>query len=97
MAQDFAFKLAGRLNPRQMARIMAESDIFIDLSDWQGMGMTAIEGMVAGAAVIVTRYGGPPVYAAHEQNCLMVDTRSREECIAALDRLVSDADLRPAD
>lgn len=91
---DFPFTLAGRLNPQQMARLLNEVDIFCDFSTWQAMGMTAMEAMVSGCAVVVTRNGGPDVYARDEENCLMVDPEDRRACYVALDRLVRDPALR---
>lgn len=91
---DFPFTLAGRLEPRQVADLMNEVDIFCDFSTWQAMGMTAMEAMLCGCAVAVTRHGGPGVYGRDGENCVMVDPHDKAGCVAAVDRLVRDADLR---
>ena len=69
-------------------------DIFVDFSTWQAMGMTAMEAMATGCAVVVTRNGGPGIFARHEENCLLVDPHDQADCLAALDRLVKDDALR---
>lgn len=90
----FPFKLAGRLNQKQVANLMNEVDIFVDYSTFQGMGLTALEAMACGVASIVPTRGGTSIYAKHEENCLVVDTQDREACFAALNRLVNDHKLR---
>jgi glycosyltransferase involved in cell wall biosynthesis len=94
MPVSFPFKLAGRLNQKQVAMLMNEVDIFVDYSTFQGLGLTALEAMACGAATVIPARGGTDVYAKHEKNCLMVDTQDREACFAALNRLIKDHELR---
>lgn len=94
LPRDFPFVLAGRLEPRQVAELMNQVDVFCDFSTWQAMGMTAMEAMLSGVAVVVTRHGGPGVYGRDEANCLMVDPEDKAACTAAVDRLVRDHGLR---
>jgi glycosyltransferase involved in cell wall biosynthesis len=94
LPRDFPFKLAGRLGPRQMPCLVNAIDIFVDFSTWQAMGMTAMEAMSTGCAVVVTRNGGPGIFARHEENCLLVDPHNGADCLAAVDRLVTDDTLR---
>jgi glycosyltransferase involved in cell wall biosynthesis len=91
---SFPFKLAGRLNQKQVANLMNEVDIFVDYSTFQGLGLTALEAMACGVASVVPVRGGTGVFARHEENCLVVDTQDREACFAALSRLVKDHILR---
>jgi hypothetical protein len=58
------------------------------------MGLTALEAMACGAAVIVPRAGGSDSFARHEHNALVVDTASPQACLAALDRLIGEPILR---
>jgi glycosyltransferase involved in cell wall biosynthesis len=58
------------------------------------MGLTAMEAMCCGAAVIVPQRGGARSFVKHEENGIIVDTESREACRAALERLVTDEELR---
>ncbi len=94
LPRDFPFKLAGRIGPRQMPTLLGGADIFVDFSTWQAMGMTAMEAMAMGTAVVITRHGGPGVFARDGENCLLVDAHDAEACLAALERLVVDEDLR---
>jgi glycosyltransferase involved in cell wall biosynthesis len=94
MPMSFRFKLAGRINQKQVANLMNEVDIFVDYSAFQGLGLTALEAMACGVASVVPAHGGTGVYARHEENCIVVDTQDREACFAALSRLISDHELR---
>jgi glycosyltransferase involved in cell wall biosynthesis len=58
------------------------------------MGLTALEAMACGSAVIVPKNGGTSDFVTHELNGLMVDTSSEDECLNALNRLVDDDTLR---
>lgn len=85
---------AGILTRPQTAYLLNEVDIFVDFSTWQTMGLTAMEAMACGAAVIVPKTGGAVSFVSNEQNGLVVDTNSTTECVAALERLVSNEECR---
>ena len=92
--KDFKWRNAGVLTQSQLAFLMNEVDIFVDFSTFQAMGLTAMEAMACGVAVIVPQAGGASSFAKNEQNSLIVDTSSPEVCFAALERLVKDETLR---
>jgi GT2 family glycosyltransferase len=92
--ERFPWRLAGILNPRQVANFLNEVDIFVDYSSYQAMGLTALEAMACGAAVIVPQNGGSDSFARHEQNCLFIDTSNRQSCWENLQRLIDDHPLR---
>ena len=94
LPRNFPWKLAGVLNQKQVARLMNEVDIFVDFSSHQAMGLTAMEAMACGVAVIVPQRGGADCFARHEENSLIVDTLSREACWQTLQRLIEDDTLR---
>ncbi len=94
LEHDFAWQLAGELRSTQVANLFNDADIFVDFSEFQALGLTALEAMASGLAVIVPANGGARIYAHHEQNCLLVDTHDREACFHALRRLIEDDDLR---
>jgi GT2 family glycosyltransferase len=91
---DFAWRNLGILNRLQVAGLMNEVDVFVDFSEFQAMGLTAMEAMSSGAAVVVPQRGGAVTYAEHERNALVVDTTSFEACFDAARRLVVEAELR---
>lgn len=94
LPQDFAWRSAGILTPAQVARFFNQTDIFLDLSSHQAMGLSAMEAMACGNAVVVPINGGVDAYGQDEGNCLMVDTSSFDDCIMAVRRLVDDEALR---
>jgi hypothetical protein len=92
--RKFAWKNAGVTNPRQLAQLLNEADLFVDFSSHQAMGLTAMEAMACGATVIVPEHGGASSFVRQEQNGLIVDTRTAAACEAALSRLITDRPLR---
>ena len=94
LAHGFAWTLAGVLNQKQMARLMNEVDVFVDFSSHQAMGLTALEAMACGAAIIVPSRGGATSFVRDGENGLVVDTSSPDTCWQALQRLVEDSTLR---
>jgi glycosyltransferase involved in cell wall biosynthesis len=91
---DFPWKTAGMINQYQVARLMNETDIFTDFSYHQAMGLTAMEAMACGAAVIVPEFGGATSFVLHGQNGWVVNTNSFENCKDGLIRLMDDHQLR---
>jgi len=71
---------------------MNELDIFVDFSSRQAIGLSAMEAMVCGAAVIVPLNGGATTFAINEKNSLLVNTSSSDECYNSLIRLLEDHD-----
>jgi GT2 family glycosyltransferase/glycosyltransferase involved in cell wall biosynthesis len=94
VANDFSYAMAGVLTRTQTAALLNEVDVFVDFSTYQAMGLTAMEAMGCGAAVIVPQQGGAVSFVKHEENGIVVDTRSKVACRAALDQLIIDERLR---
>lgn len=94
LPHHFPWKLAGVIGPRKVASLLNELDIFVDFSSHQAMGMTAMEAMACGVAVIAPQEGGAATFARHQENCLLVDTTDDRACWEALVRLFEDYDLR---
>jgi GT2 family glycosyltransferase len=94
LPHDFLWRNAGLLTRPQVAALLNEIDIFADFSEFQAMGLTALEAMACGAAVIVPEMGGAGSFARHDENALIVDTGSQADCMAALERLTLDEGLR---
>jgi GT2 family glycosyltransferase len=96
LPHDFRWRSAGMLTRAQTAFLLNEVDIFADFSVFQAMGLTALEAMACGAAVIVPAVGGAETFARPERNCLAADTSTAAGAAAALERLITDIDLRRA-
>ena len=94
LPHEFPWKLYGVLSPEQVANLLSQADIFIDYSSHQAMGLTAMEAMACGCAVIVPQHGGASSYAVHERNCLVTDTSSFEHVWIAMQHLIDDEKLR---
>jgi glycosyltransferase involved in cell wall biosynthesis len=94
LPHDFEWKLAGVLEKEQVAHLLAVTDIFVDFSEHQAMGLTAMEAMACGNAVIVPQEGGASSFAKHGHNALVIDTSSEKACWRSLKRLIEDASLR---
>lgn len=92
--QNFIWNNYGKLNPMQVAMLMSQSDIFVDFSYHQAMGLTALEAMSAACAVIVPSNGGAIEFVQDKINGMVVDTSDQALSLQALDTLVSDHDLR---
>jgi len=94
LPHNFPFKIAGILSPGQVANLLSRADIFVDYSTQQAMGLTAMEAMACGCAVIIPEFGGASSYGVHEHNSLIVDMSQFENVWEALKRLVEDEKLR---
>ncbi|KAF0218738.1 MAG: methyltransferase/glycosyl transferase fusion [Geobacteraceae bacterium] len=94
LPRDFAFRNVGFQSSTQLALLFNEADIFADFSTFQAMGLTAMEAMACGVAVIVPKSGGSNSFALHEQNALLVDTSSKANCMVALNHLIANHKLR---
>lgn len=79
----------GCLTRPQVASVLQRSDIFVDLSDYQAFGRTALEAMACGSTAIVPKAGGVTEYAVDGVNCLIVDTSNEDECAEILIDLAS--------
>jgi len=94
MDTDFPHVNLGELSPEGVADALDDADIFLDLSTYQAMGLTALEAMACGVAVVAPLKGGSGEIVHHEDNGLLVDTSDEQACIDAALRLASDHALR---
>jgi len=93
---DFAHRNYGILATEEVAHLMRDTDIFLDLSQYQAMGLTAIEAMASGACVVGPIKGGLCEIIKHEFNGLLVDTSNEDCCFQAAALLVKNRSLRNA-
>jgi glycosyltransferase involved in cell wall biosynthesis len=80
----------GRISPERVAVLMRNVDIFLDFSVWQAMGLTAMEAMASGCAVVVPINGGTDDFCIDHHNALIVDSRDENAFFAAASKLVTD-------
>ena len=95
-----AVSFVGWVDPAAVRAHMAAGDIFVGPSrtgpdGWvEAQGLTFIEAMAVGTAVVGTRLGGIPDAVRHEETGLLVEERSPEQIAGAVRRLWEDLDLR---
>jgi glycosyltransferase involved in cell wall biosynthesis len=94
LPREFKFTNLELLNSQQISNLLGKTDIFVDFSSFQAMGLTAMEAMACGAAVIVPQFGGAHSFAVHQKNALIIDTTRFETCVNALEQLILDDSLR---
>jgi GT2 family glycosyltransferase/ubiquinone/menaquinone biosynthesis C-methylase UbiE len=84
----------GALEPRHVARLLGNTHVFLDFSTWQAMGLSALEAMASGAAVLVPHEGGATEFCENGTNALVINTSDIDACLNAAGSLVEDAELR---
>lgn len=84
----------GTLHQTEVAQILRDSDIFIDLSDWQALGLTGLEAMASGCALILPTHGGANEYATHRLNAYLIDTKDEHASYRALEELIKNQPMR---
>jgi glycosyltransferase involved in cell wall biosynthesis len=84
----------GHLQPQRVAALLSHCDIFLDFSDYQAMGLSLLEAMASGCAVVGPVNGGAASFLHDGVNGLLADTTSIDDCVEKVARLVADRDLR---
>jgi glycosyltransferase involved in cell wall biosynthesis len=94
LTNDFPWKLYGVLSSQKVANLLNTADIFIDYSSHQAMGLTALEAMAAGCAVIVPQNGGATSFCHNMENGMITDTSDFKAVWQTLQKLITDEGLR---
>ncbi|MDD3050248.1 MAG: glycosyltransferase family 4 protein [Candidatus Cloacimonetes bacterium] len=81
-------------NPVQLSRIYNDSAIFLSTSISEGFGLTGLESMACGCALVSTSNNGVNEYAVHRKNSQITIPQSAESLFEAVDSLFSDNRLR---
>lgn len=92
--RDFTFSNLGEINAQGVAAALADTDIFVDCSIFQAMGLTAMEAMASGVAVVGPVNGGLKEIIVDGHNGILVDTKHEEGIIDAASQLITDNELR---
>jgi glycosyltransferase involved in cell wall biosynthesis len=74
----------GPLKRDEVGELFRNTDLFLDLSDFQAFGRTAIEAMSCGAVSVVPAHGGAYEFAKDCKNSFIVDTRSDDDILRAV-------------
>jgi glycogen(starch) synthase len=87
-------RFTGWLPPAEVMQCYAAADILVVPSWYEPFGMVILEGMLHGLAIAASGIGGPAEILRHETTGLLIPPRNVDALVAALLRLVSDANLR---
>ncbi len=87
--QDFAFTNLGEVDSRSVAGALSAHDIFVDCSLFQAMGLTAMEAMACGLAVIGPIHGGLAEIIEDGSNGRLVNTLDEGRIVQAVGDLVA--------
>lgn len=74
----------GVLARESVGALFRTTDLFLDLSDYQAFGRTALEAMSCGTITVVPVHGGSGEYARDGSTGFVVDTRDDEAILAAV-------------
>jgi O-antigen biosynthesis protein len=88
--EDHGVDHLGVLTREQVAEVMKDSDVFLDVSVFQGMGRGAFEGMACGCVPVLTKIGGTHEFAVDGENAVLVDPDDPVAAYGALRDLVLD-------
>lgn len=86
----FEYQNLGVLKKGEVAGLLAESDIFIDMSYYQAFGRTGLEGMCYGCVPVLPKEGGTDEYAIHNVNAIVVDTNNDKAVLEDVSRIISE-------
>lgn len=84
---------SGELLPDEVARRLAEADIFCMASFAEGLPISIMEAMAVGVPVVTTWIGGIPELALNDVTALTVPPGNSDALAAAIKRLVADPEL----
>ncbi len=93
LQRDFRYTNWEILDRERTASLLSQVDIFADFSTFQAMGLTALEAMASGVAVVVPERGGTDAFAVNEENALVIDSEDEAACFDAVCRLIDDRKL----
>ena len=93
-SDNFVYGNLGEINARGVAAALAAADVFVDCSVFQAMGLTAMEAMASGVAVVGPVNGGLQEIIVDGHNGILVDTNHEENIVDAVSRLITDNELR---
>ncbi len=92
-SSDVRHTYAGRLTHPELAKLLADQDVLIDASHFQGFGMDAVQAMGCGIGLVCTDNLGASMYATHNETALVVPPGDTKAIADALERLCADCGL----
>jgi GT2 family glycosyltransferase/glycosyltransferase involved in cell wall biosynthesis len=90
LAPEVPLEHHGVADPEWVFGLLRNVDVFLDLSDHQAFGRTALEAMAGGGVVVVPEEGGCHEFARHDVNAIVCDSADVEAVVAAVGRVIDD-------
>lgn len=78
----------------ELNKMYQQADLYVIPSYHEGFPRTIWEAMANSLPVIATKVGGIPSYLTHEKNAILIETKSVNEIVIGIKRMVSDSMLR---
>jgi GT2 family glycosyltransferase/glycosyltransferase involved in cell wall biosynthesis len=80
-----------RPNREQMAKLLAQVDVWVGASHTEGLGRMALEAMSAGCACVLTNTGAEFLF--HEKNCLLFEPGDLQKAYDHIKAIIEDPTL----
>lgn len=89
-------RLVGHLKQAQVAELLQQADVFLDLSDYQAFGRTVAEAMACGCLGLAPSLGGAPDFLRDGENGFLADSGDPAAVAGAVERILglSGAEVR---
>lgn len=91
---DYSYYNHGILKRGEVAKVLAVTDIFVDLSTYQAFGRTGLESMCLGCIPVVPECGGADKYAVDGKNAIVGNTLDILEMYHRVCEIIDDLDKR---
>lgn len=92
--KGFADRVTFLGNQSKVTELLAQAQLFVLLSDWEGLPISIIEAMRAGLPIIATNVGGVSELVTDNNNGFLIDREDKELLKQRLRQLLTDAALR---
>lgn len=79
---------------KDVEELLSASDIFVQPSLWEGLSLALLEALMAGLPVLATQVEGVVDVVEHGKSALLVPPKDTLSLAAALERMISDSNLR---
>ncbi|HVR37407.1 MAG TPA: glycosyltransferase family 4 protein [Methylomirabilota bacterium] len=85
--------MLGQRPREEMARWFQRVSLYVAPMRWEGFGLTPLEAMASGAAVVATRTGAAPLLVADGETGILIPPNDQEAMVGAIERFLADPDL----
>ncbi len=90
----FNVRMLGALPHSELLEALPGFGVVVMTSRWEGLPILPLEAMWLGVPVVAANVGALDEIIEHEKSSLLVDSRSPEDFVRAVERLAKDTELR---